>query len=215
MSLHRIEVPVHLICDYQLQVPKDREARHLFILLHGYSESGGRILNKLASHLPEDSLILAPNAPFPMPQKTDDGYKVGFAWYFYDPRSQEYFIDTKTAVEFVSGLVKKLGYEKLEKTLIGFSQGGYLAPFVAQELGNVKQVVGIACEFLSEELRGEIPFRMDLIHGEQDEVVTVEDARTSHMNLVARKIPGDFHLLSGVGHRIEEKVQKKVKELLG
>jgi predicted esterase len=89
---------------------------------------------------------------------------------------------------------------------VGFSQGGYLAPFVALNLTNVIQVVGIGAGYLNEELDQTPTFRWDGIHGDQDTVVQCPNARESHAQLAEKGIAGEFRVLPGVGHELNDLV---------
>src|SRR4051794_31786006 len=124
----RAQVPATLVGDYLYR--EASQPRELVILLHGFQQSGKHMADKLAGCFSEQVSILAPNAPFPLPERKPDGsYRVGFSWYFYNAPMDEYYIDMSVALEYLQGLVLKLGLEKLPKRIVGFSQGGYLAPF--------------------------------------------------------------------------------------
>lgn len=201
----RVQVPGYWIADYRLrEVPRPRE---LILLLHGYTESGVNMVRRLEPVFSADAAVLAPNGPFPMPRKTENGYKVGYAWYFYDPMKDEYFIDMELGCQYLKGLIEKLGLADLPTRIVGFSQGGYLAPFFASRHGSVIQVIGVASQFLHEEIPQDLPFRLDTIMGADDDVVSPDVARISHESLVARGARGSFELVPGVGHLIDAQVQ--------
>jgi hypothetical protein len=86
----RLEVPGTLIADYILRAPE--KPRELYLLLHGYALTARSIHDKLVGILPADSAVLAPNGPYPVPEKVEVGYRVGFSWYFSDPFTDEYLI---------------------------------------------------------------------------------------------------------------------------
>src|SRR5262249_30506365 len=153
--------PSFLFADFVLKQPVS--AKRLLVLLHGYEESGSRIFEKLKDAMPEDAAVLAPNGPFPIPRRSDGGYRMGFSWYFYDASTDEYFIDMEIGVGFVTRLVEELGLSALPTTLIGFSQGGYIAPFVGQALRSVDRVMGLGSQFLKDEMSLPVSFRMDAI----------------------------------------------------
>ena len=148
---NRMKIPGYWIADYEERRPEGIPDQ-IILLLHGYSESGGGIFKKLEPLLPEKALVIAPNGPFPIPQRTPEGYRMGYSWYFYNPATDEYVFDMDTGIRFLRGLLEQLKLPNLPVRLIGFSQGGYLAPFVARALPQAKQVIGIGCEFLADEL---------------------------------------------------------------
>jgi len=173
---------------------------------------------KLETLFPPNCMVIAPNAPFPQGIKKGDRYELGFSWYFYESRSEGYFIDMKVACDFLAQAVRKKGFGDLPKTIVGFSQGGYLAPFAALAIGNVDQVIGVACEFLDEDLdevgAARLPFRVDGVCGVQDAVVSEEASRSSHQRLISKGSTGDFVSVDGSEHRIDGAVASAVAGLL-
>jgi predicted esterase len=190
-------VSVTLPADYLLRKPE--APRELVLLLHGYSQTGAKIFSKLESACPRDAAVLAVNGPFLTPIRTDSGYSSGYSWYFYNPLTDEYAVDMQTGVEYLAGLVAQLKLDALPLRVVGFSQGGYL---------------GIGCEFLRDEIDFDVAFRMDAIHGAQDEVVSAASAEAGFRRMQERGVRGEWHLLPGTGHRIDEKVQQIAAGLL-
>jgi predicted esterase len=213
---HRIQVPCFAVCDFTLR--KVERPKQLVLLLHGYAESGRKIFKLLEPQIGSDAVVLAPNGPFPMPRRIPNGYAVGFSWYFYDDSRDEYFIDMELGLTYLRGVVTGLGLDHLPLTVIGFSQGGYLAPFLGQSLTQTRHVIGIGCEFLAEELKAGIPFRIDAMHGGKDDVVSASRAQSSHTKLLGRvaaqvSIKGEFRLFPETGHEISQEIQASVKSL--
>jgi predicted esterase len=211
-----------------LAPPGGTPPEELILLLHGFAETGERLLRKLAPAIEaarneppllERTLVLAPNAPFLMPHKTERGYGATYSWYFYSPENDEYVIDMAPATEFLRSGLERLGLLALPKRIIGFSQGGFLAPVAAPRLGSVRQLIAIGTEILVDEIPGGIPagvpYRVDQIHGAQDTSVNPEAARRAHDRLMAAGVAGSFELLRGVGHPIEENVRNSVIAALG
>ena len=196
--------------------------RELILMLHGYAETGARMLKKLAAALPGElqgsALTLAPNGPFLMPHRTEQGYAATYSWYFYDPGTDEYAVDMRTSVEFLRRALESLGLAELPTRIIGFSQGGFLSPIAAAGLGQVRQFIGIGCEYLVDEIPGPIPgsmpYRVDAVHGSLDEAVSLESARSSHRRLMELGVRGSFHCVDGSGHRIDDAIRSVVRQLL-
>lgn len=210
----RLWLPVELPFDYDLYLPASGTPRELIVLLHGYGESGKRMYEKLREAFPKDVAVLAPNGPFPVPFKKERGYGVVYSWYLYEPESQQYFIDMRVARAQLKTALERLKLAQLPKRLIGFSQGGYLAPIVACDLEHVKQVIGIGCEYLLDEFPGQITFRIDGIHGSEDEINALAPSRETFDRLKGAGIRGEFHVLEGIRHKVTPEVQAKVKELI-
>ncbi|MCM2277412.1 MAG: hypothetical protein NDJ89_04995 [Oligoflexia bacterium] len=216
-TTERFEIPGVVISDCMLRRPASGVARRLYLLLHGYEQSGAYFFRKCAGTIAAadpEALIVAPNGIFPLPRKEGDRYTVGFSWYFYDFSSDEYFIGMEPAVVFLQGLVARLEARELPVTLIGFSQGGYLAPFAAQAIPAVDRVIGIGCRFLEREVEGELRFRLDAIHGARDELVPWQPTRRSFDAFQARGAKGEFILLPETGHRMDEAAKDALRRLL-
>ena len=196
--------------DFHLQ--GNKKAKRIYLLLHGYEQNCDVITSSLTSSLPEDSLILAPNGPFPLPKKTPDGLLLKFAWYFYDNIRNTYHIDYKLPATILKGLVQSLHMDNIPMTVIGFSQGGYLAPFVGNMISSVDHVIGIACRFCHERL-GKINFKIDGIHGMQDLIVDPKRAKASHEKLIQQGSRGEF-LLFDEGHKLGSKFKASVKKIV-
>lgn len=209
----RTRVPSFLYADYFLRKP-DKDPKRLVILLHGYEQSGEKMMEKLQSVISSDMVILAPNGPFPLPRRTESGYRLGFSWYFWNPITDEYYMDMEIAVGMISELTSRLGISNLPTTLIGFSQGGYLAPFVAQALPQVDQIISLGAEYLVDEITHPAQYRADAVHGALDEVVSAQNSQKSHEQLIHRGAKGEFVLLDQTGHRIDSSMQAEVSKLL-
>jgi len=201
-----------LPCNYMIREVPDPKG--LVLLLHGWLQSGSYIFSKFEPLIPPEFTVLAMNALFPIPGRGEGHSRMGYSWYFYDSKKDEYSVGREPALTYLMGLIQQLGLEEVPKTLIGYSQGGYLAPFVAQRLPAVKQVIGVACEYLVEELEGELPFRVDAIHGAEDDVVSPALAQASFEKLQSRGVKGKFHLVEGVQHKITAPLQEKLQLVL-
>ena len=209
----RLPVPAEIPFDYVLREAESGAPRELILLLHGYSESGRRIFSKLASHLPVDSVVLAPNAPFAFAERAEEKYRMGYSWYFYNFQTDEYVIDMTTALQFLETGIERLGYGALSLRIVGFSQGGYIAPFLGQRMKQTAQVIALHSTYLHEELGSRLDFRADNVVGEQDEIVEPDNSERSFWEISKRSKGGDFFKLP-VGHRIDDQVARKVGELV-
>jgi predicted esterase len=221
----RLEIQGPWVADYRLRTPPGLLARpaHAYVLLHGYGLNAEWIFGKLAGALPADAAVVALNGPFPIPERaqrprgTEDRrseWRIGFSWYFYDASTDEYFIDMRVGAAFVRGALEALGLGDTPKTLIGFSQGGYLAPFAARELAGVARVIGVAAQFLDEELTGRLGFRCDAVHGLDDDVVAPAGAEAAIRRLAARGEQAEWHPVPGAGHRFTPGMVERVAGLV-
>lgn len=186
------------------------------LLLHGYLQTAEKITSLLQSAFSDDFQILAVSAPFPVMRRRDERFEMGYSWFFFNPQTQEYLIRREFALEFVLGVVNELGLLAQIKKVVGYSQGGYLAPFIAQELPEVSQIVGLSCRFRHEDFVNgpSVSFRWDQVHGLQDQVVDPVTAKESHIKLVQAGFKGEFAGLDGIGHEINEQVLLQTRRLI-
>ncbi len=206
------------------QGPQD--ASKVAVLLHGYLESGEKILGRLGDLFPSDWLVIAPCGPFPVPKKNPERgpenpapagtseWSVDFAWYFFDPSTSRYFVGPEEACGRLASLIQDLGLEKRELVIVGYSQGGYLAPFAGLSLPNTRRVVGINCIFRPHRLPPQMPFVLDSLHGDHDLVVSPQEAQEAHAQLMSQGNRGSFQLIEGEGHRTGETGREMLKKLI-
>ncbi len=186
----------------------------IILLLHGLGERGKRIYRKLLPVLPSTALVIAPNAPFPLERAKEGRMDYGHSWYFYDKLENRYFVTQDLAKYWLRDLLLLENTAKLPVTIIGFSQGGYLAPLVGMEIPETRLVIGLACEFRSNLLASLPQFPLSAVHGEADTVVKAEASRTELALLVERGIDATFHLVVGTGHEISPGMARTVKDIL-
>jgi len=197
-NLSRSNVVAEIPVDYILSNPKGEK---LLILLHGYQQAAQIIYEKLKLALPKDFVVLVPNGLYPIRQLKEGHYDVKFAWYLYDDLKDEYLIDPVPAATALKSLIENLGFKEKPKHIVGYSQGGYFAPFLAERLENVERVIGISSVFLKDEISKPY-YRLDGLHGKDDSVVNSEVARLAHEELIKNGASGKFEVLEGEGHKI-------------
>ncbi len=199
--------------DYYIKEPQGA-AERVFLLLHGFSQRGERLLKKLSGVIPSNAVAISPNAPFPAPFKVDNGYLEAYAWYFYLAKENRFVIPPGPAVKALKNLIQKLGLEKLPVTIIGFSQGGYLAPVVAKELP-VDFIISVSADYLPKYYSKDSKFKLHAIHGAKDEVTPLE---TSKKNLETLKrdfgIDADFHELPNTRHEVDDEAVRVIAQIL-
>jgi predicted esterase len=188
-------------------------AREMFLLLHGFNERGRRIYRKLLPYLPEQANILAPDGPFPMPRIKEQRMEFGHAWYFFNRLERKYYVDQELARDWLSKLVRQKNPGQLPLTIIGFSQGGYLAPLAGLDIPQTRLVIGIGCEFKDYLIKQRCSFPLEAIHGTSDEVVSLTDAKAEVEKLRARGMSCGWHEVVA-GHEITQDVGRRVKELI-
>lgn len=186
----------------------------IILLLHGLAERGRRIYRKLIPYLPENALVIAPNGTFTIPRQKDDSLSLGYAWYFYDRGSKSYLVNQDAARSVLKSLVAAKNPQHLPVTIIGFSQGGYLAPLVGQDIEETKLVIGLGCEFRHNLITEKPKFPMVAIHGENDAIISPTLAQNEIRLLGERGFDIPFYSVEATAHEITKSMGLKVKDVL-
>ncbi len=174
MIIKREKFNINFHIDYQLKGNDNN--KQLIVLLHGYGQNSDIIYEDLKDIIDRsDSLWLIPNAPFPIPKVRQESILYRFAWYFYDRFKEEYFIDFQIPSDLLSGLINE-NYKDYQVIIVGYSQGGYLAPFAASKIHNIKKVIGINCNFRFDLMDFKIKHDLIHIHALNDQLVDYHNA---------------------------------------
>lgn len=182
--------------------------------MHGLQERGKRIYRKFRNAIPEGAAILAPNGPYPLPSLKNEETRYTYAWYFYDRSTSTYLIDQQWPVAQLKGMIEALGLSHLPLTIIGFSQGGYLAPFVGQALSQTKHVIGIGCEFRTPLLKKDFLFKLTAIHGENDKIILPQWAQKEVDYLKSQNVKTEFYLAPETEHEITPIVTELISKII-
>jgi len=116
-----------------------------------------------------------------------------------------------TALRGIQAAIDHEGFAHLPKLVFGFSQGGWLAPFVAQNLTDVRGLMALGAG-IREEYYPQPPaaWPVDFMHGTEDHIVDRQQAQKSHAQLIARGYQGHYELIPGLDHRGREDVGLKL-----
>lgn len=205
---------IQLNIEHDLYTNNLQEFDSIYLLLHGYLLDGDFIYNKLKSSLPENSLVIAPNGPFMVPQKKREEYFPKYGWYFFDPSKKTFYINYDPAADYLKKILSKYNPNKKPVTIIGYSQGGYLSPKVAELIPEVNKVIGLACVFRN----GKFNYRSDItyhqIHGNMDLAVEMPGALHEWSILKDQGNTGEFIELDEIGHRLSEEYINALTSLL-
>lgn len=194
------------------------EKTPVYLLLHGYGQRAKRTYREWAPLFSKEDCLVIPNGPFPLPRKNTDPqtgeqyYQIPRAWYFYNNLKDEFLIDYSFPAELLAGLIQELGLLKNPLCLIGYSQGGYLAPFVGVKLKQTKHVVGVNCRFREDMLPDWLNFRLDAFHADQDTQVDYHRSQKSFHTLNARSLSGEFITWEGKDHGLDDETHESMKK---
>lgn len=212
--LKRETITAPLIVDYLER--GNLESDKLLLILHGYGQNSETIeksLNDLIE-LKSDYHIIIPNGPFPIPKVRNENILYRFAWYFFNQFEKEYFIDFTTPKNLIKNLVQKIAPNK-EITILGYSQGGYLAPFIGECLESVQTVIGINCKYRVDMLSDDLNFTLYHLHNDKDPIVDYEPALES-FNAMKKIMKKEAHHISldSKTHEITQEIISTLKTLL-
>jgi predicted esterase len=226
VGLHQFDV----ISNYPFSGPEDIEGcEEVFVLFHGFSEKGATIYKRLGDrihkHFEQQNkkvAVLAPNGLYAMPHfhpleakgKPEDLLK-GYSWYFYHQGSDTFLVDYEIPAVTFKNWIESMVPEGIPVTLIGYSQGGYLSPFVGLELKKVKKVIGINCSF-REEMFSRLPdFPLFQYQGDKDTIIDTELGYNRFQSLKKKGLKeGEFIWVEGVDHKLTPELAEKVIESL-
>lgn len=186
------------------------------LLLHGYSQSARSFVHTLAgSKLIEEPGWLCVQAPFPVPVATKAVVLLGYSWYFYDVNRKQFLVPMSVAIEYLRNVLRAEGVLGQLTRIIGYSQGGILAPFVAQALKSeaprLEQVVIIGGRIRSEDLfQKPVDFQIDSIHGDLDDQVDYKLSLEQFELAKGKGLKGQFVTVFGGRHELNHEMINKI-----
>ncbi|HEY5226255.1 MAG TPA: prolyl oligopeptidase family serine peptidase [Methylovirgula sp.] len=194
--------------------PKNRIAKQLVVFLHGYGADGSDLVaigKQWQAFLP-DAAFVAPHAPHPCAQAP-----TGRQWFPLSMHSPEELwqgaVGARPSLDaFLDAELARLHLDDSHLALVGFSQGTMMALHMglrrkrapAAILGYSGMLIGP--EHLSEatarDRLGQPP-PVFLIHGNEDDLIPIENLFMTAEDLCKADIPCQWHLSVGIGHGID------------
>lgn len=211
---NRLQLNAPMIVDFEEHGKLDSDKA--LLILHGYGQNIDIIKEQLGENIynhPDYHIIIA-NGCFPIPKVRSDHVLYRFAWYFYDRFESRYFIDFTTPKNILNSLITELAPKK-DLTIIGYSQGGYLAPFVGEMILKTKKVIGVNCKFRQDLLGESLDYDLFHLHGENDKLVEYKPALES-FNILKKRVKGSCkHLtIKNTNHDISNELIEELLTLL-
>lgn len=212
----KADLPIH----YHVHRPTTAP-RAIALFLHGYTDHGASFFRRLFPngwpHELRDIAWIAPNGPFPVPVKTPIGWREAYSWYFYDMEAEKMVIPPDTslsAIEAILDLHFPEGHSLIPKLIVGFSQGGFLAPMLARRLPHTKELVTVGTGYRPEYYHALPPLTVTAVHGTTDEVFPSEDAIKAHQSILELGHRGQFHTIANTGHIATEAMGTVIQQQL-
>ncbi|MHA7774914.1 alpha/beta hydrolase [Roseibium sp. M-1] len=186
-------------------------ARQLVVILHGYGADGADLIDLGRAWQGQllDAAFIAPDAPEHLPFEALGGRQ----WFALDERSpNEYRIGAEAAQpildRFINDELARLSLNEQSLALVGFSQGAMMT----FQCGLRRKVPPAALVGYSGLLPGADRLAgittaspVLIVHGSEDDVVPDYHAEAARAALTAAGVSAQMHLLSGLGHSIDER----------
>ena len=213
-KLTRSTINANAPIDYYYQAPKF--GAPLFLLLHGFAQQWSDVYQELGKILPQGAGVLASNGIYPLPKrnKETNEWDISYAWYFFDREKRKYLIDQTFSRDILTRLIDEELNHQGEVIIIGFSQGGYLAPFVASTLKQVTKVIMINANLKVDLLPKTIDAQTLCLNGAKDPIVCPKNARQSFDQWISNGNSGEFFELDKTHHSISPQILDKLIELI-
>ena len=213
MNIKTIQLEVSLATSY-LHEPAEGSERGLLVL-HGFSDNAVSVKKRLLGSEPLSRFhVVVPNGLFPSPTKKEDEYKEGYAWYFLDPQTRREMISPHFAAESLLKLISQVGLSHLKWTILGFSQGGFFAPYLAKAGLLCERIIGVGAGYRVEAYEGLSHLHVFAIHGEKDVIVPFEQAKAGFELLQKRGMGQKFYAIPDLGHTMNDVCRKIIRDLL-
>ena len=190
------EVPV------DLHRPDDADGS-LVVALHGMGMSAASFAKDVLPCVPERSSLLVPQAPLPFEMRSERGMRQGNGWYVYIGDTEAFLVSMRRAEEWllrqVDFFVTDHGFDAARVSLLGFSQGGYLAGWTGiRHAAKFRRLVVAAARIKHEVLVDDAKraaareFRVLQVHGGTDGSVSAAIAKASADAIAACGVRVDF-----------------------
>ena len=210
MELTRANIQGEYRVDYLHFYPDRLKA---VVLLHGFCQNAKKIYRILGKTFSSDKQLIIPNGIFPISFQMQNSSDMSFSWYFYDRTNDNYYISYDIPAQVINNLVNTLEI-KGDVYFVGYSQGGYLAPFCGVLCKKAQQVICINSSLRIEKLNTLPSFPIHCLNGGKDPIVDPLLAQKRFDDFQSKGLKGSFQLFPDSTHQIDGILRSKVKELL-
>ena len=186
----KVEAPIQY--PHDVYVSENNQFEEVVLLLHGYQLDGRFMFKRYAGNFGPEVKVISPNGPFPVPLKKDNEWNARYSWYFYNSKEKNFYINYEPAAKWLCALLRQLNPQRKKTTVLGYSQGGYLAPKVAELAPETKKVVGINCVYRSTRFKVREDVEYHQVHALQDAIVSPQEAKEEFQRLKELGAQGSF-----------------------
>lgn len=163
--------------------PSSRDGFPVVLALHGYSESGARLRERLLALETGRFAVIYPDGPFPLEvREAGEPARVGHAWYQYTGDQDAFRNALAFARDYLERVLEKAAREhpldRSKVALLGYSQGGYVAGSAALlQPSRFQALIAIATRIkleLVEDPEAARELRVLVVHGRRDRAIAFE-----------------------------------------
>jgi len=219
MLLEETTVPFTRSTRLRLHGPADPpQPVPLLVALHGQGMSAAGFDRLLGLTPLLDRFVLIPEGPLPFEKRRAGTIEIGHGWYVYRG-DQDEFRDQLVELErwllaLIDGLARRHAIATDGAAILGYSQGGYLAGWMAARNRQrwsdlVLMSTRFKHEFVDDALASGSPPRTLVIHSENDPAIRWQHARMSIAELERAGAELTIHL-HDEGHRIPAGIGERI-----
>ncbi len=207
-------IPINISFPMTYILKNEQADGPVLVLLHGYSDTGAGIWNRIFVNSEYPGCLFAPNAPFPVPQKTENDWKELYAWYFRSLQPPRDIINPESSVSAMVQIMTQLKLMDREKWIIGYSQGGYFAPHLFRHIPRITRFLGMGAAYRIHDYPKNPSVMVDAMHGEVDQVVSCEKSILGFQELKKMGYSGHFEVIPSMGHNLNDHGRKYIDKWL-
>lgn len=204
--------PIEVLNVGDLKSCSEKKER-IYLLLHGYNERPKNALKRWEKAFISNQTLLAPHGPYPQPEKRETFWRVGYAWYFYDSFKGEYLITPHVPAQMLAHVLTTLA-PNCPITVIGFSQGAYLAPYIPHYIKNCDHVIMMNGLARSDLVAAKENVRYDILNATRDSAVDFHKSKDHFDKFQTNHSNCHFYAIDTDSHEIEEMHLRILKDLV-
>lgn len=208
--------PFEVDCPYTLVLPKGYDggrAWPLVMALHGMGQTHDLMRRYLSPLLDRPWMWVFPRGVYPFEMRQPGKHRIGYAWYLYTGDQPDLRASMALSARHLLNVqdIVRRDFPISHSAIVGFSQGGYLAGYVAPHHPERFKAAACIGGRLKHEFMDDAPpsaresVALAQLHGGKDEHVSAEFAREA-LDKCAEAGFGDRHYFSDpeAGHEVSE-----------
>lgn len=192
----------------KLRFNEDKDVDALVVFMHGYGANGYDLIDiarDFAAVLP-NAMFVAPNAPFQFEgQLFPDSYQWGSLLDFNTPALlKELDLVTPIIEQYLESMLARYKLTSDRLVLVGFSQGAFTALNIAVYTKvKPRAVIAYSGAFITNPEK-KITHKPEvcLVHGEIDDVLSIDNVHEAEKMLTKLKVPTETHICKKLNHSI-------------